>query len=256
MLCATPGALHSGSKRSRDRAREKEEREAILQASNFLSASRQIENHLCTARESLLGSGAWNKEFYAELQSRPFYQSINVTMCASVKGAHLLKSLLSRGALYMAAHAAGVGTIAASWALSTPNLVLLYCASLLTTRCFVRLILQNTGAGRFSAGDGEYPAGYESEDGGRDSDVEEKIRCAACNRATQQPDIQVCCLCTVAWCCVRLTTLRSAWKKADIRCVNAVLTRLCSCCRCSCSAAATTRARCGIRSAGTSTCPR
>jgi hypothetical protein len=55
MLCATPGALHSGSKRSRDRAREKEEREAILQASNFLSASRQIENHLCTARESPAG---------------------------------------------------------------------------------------------------------------------------------------------------------------------------------------------------------
>jgi hypothetical protein len=96
LLCATPGALHSGSKRPRDRAREKEEREAILQASNFLSASRQIENHLCTARESLLGSGAWNKEFYAELQSRPFYQSINVTMCASVKGASPGDSLLSR----------------------------------------------------------------------------------------------------------------------------------------------------------------
>jgi hypothetical protein len=94
MLCATPGALHSGSKRSRDRAREKEEREAILQASNFLSASRQIENHLCTARESLLGSGAWNKEFYAELQSRPFYQSINVTMCASVKGASLTEIIV------------------------------------------------------------------------------------------------------------------------------------------------------------------
>lgn len=55
-------------------------------ASNYLSASRQIENLLCTARESLLGSGAWNKEFYSELQARPFYQSISTAMCIGSSG--------------------------------------------------------------------------------------------------------------------------------------------------------------------------
>jgi hypothetical protein len=134
MVCATPGALHSGSKRPRDRAREKEEREAILQASNFLSASRQIENHLCTARESLLGSGAWNKEFYSELQSRPFYQSINVTMCASVKGASPVGCLLSRRAL------PGRNRIVAAtlaFSVATFKIHLYYAVfPLLTTQCF------------------------------------------------------------------------------------------------------------------------
>ena len=45
----------------------------------FLAASRQIENLICTSRESLLGSGAWNKEFVAELQSRPFYSVENIS---------------------------------------------------------------------------------------------------------------------------------------------------------------------------------
>lgn len=48
---------------------------------NYLSATRQIENLICTNRESLIGSGAWNKEFYAELQSRPFYSSVPTLMC-------------------------------------------------------------------------------------------------------------------------------------------------------------------------------
>ena len=42
----------------------------------LLSAARQIENKICTMRESLLGSGAWaggGSKFAKELQSRPFY---------------------------------------------------------------------------------------------------------------------------------------------------------------------------------------
>ena len=53
----------------------------INAAGNYLSATRQIENLICTNRESLIGSGAWNKEFYAELQSRPFYSSVPTMMC-------------------------------------------------------------------------------------------------------------------------------------------------------------------------------
>jgi hypothetical protein len=44
--------------------------------SRLLSASRQIENKICTMRESLLGSGAWaggGSTFARELQTRPFY---------------------------------------------------------------------------------------------------------------------------------------------------------------------------------------
>lgn len=73
------GGSGSGSKQQRS----SEERDAVVQAANYLSASRQIENLICTARESLLGSGAWNKEFYAELQARPFYQSVSTVMCGS-----------------------------------------------------------------------------------------------------------------------------------------------------------------------------
>jgi len=43
--------------------------------SNCLSASRQLENLICTNRESLIGSGAWNNLFIEELQCRPFYQA-------------------------------------------------------------------------------------------------------------------------------------------------------------------------------------
>lgn len=84
-LCGDPGGRHASSRRERAR-QQKEDREAVLRASNYLSASRQIENLLCTARESLLGSGAWNKEFYSELQARPFYQSISTTMCIGTGG--------------------------------------------------------------------------------------------------------------------------------------------------------------------------
>jgi Domain of unknown function (DUF4211) len=45
----------------------------------FLAAARQIENLMCTSRESLLGSGAWRPEFLAALKSRPFYFVTEVT---------------------------------------------------------------------------------------------------------------------------------------------------------------------------------
>lgn len=52
-------------------------KEPSLPANNrLLSASRQIENKICTMRESLLGSGAWaggGSAFARELQCRPFY---------------------------------------------------------------------------------------------------------------------------------------------------------------------------------------
>lgn len=47
--------------------------------SNCLSASRQLENLICTNRESLIGSGAWNNAFIEELQTRPFYQATRCT---------------------------------------------------------------------------------------------------------------------------------------------------------------------------------
>lgn len=65
---------------------EKLRREQVVQAANYLSASRQIENLICTARESWLGSGAWNKEFYSELQARPFYNSKRVMLCRNTSG--------------------------------------------------------------------------------------------------------------------------------------------------------------------------
>lgn len=39
----------------------------------YQSATRQIENLICTTRESLLGSSAWKAQFLSSLQSRPFY---------------------------------------------------------------------------------------------------------------------------------------------------------------------------------------
>jgi hypothetical protein len=42
----------------------------------YLAAARQLEDKMCTVRESLLGSGAWagkGKEFTWDLQQRPFY---------------------------------------------------------------------------------------------------------------------------------------------------------------------------------------
>ena len=33
----------------------------------------QVENVMCTTRESLLGSGAWRGDFAGELKARPFY---------------------------------------------------------------------------------------------------------------------------------------------------------------------------------------
>lgn len=66
---------------SERRKKAEAERDAVMQASNYLSASRQIENLLCTNRESLIGSGAWNKEFYSELQARPFYSSTRTMIC-------------------------------------------------------------------------------------------------------------------------------------------------------------------------------
>jgi hypothetical protein len=66
--------------------KSKAERDAVVQAANYVSASRQIENLLCTSRESLIGSGAWNKEFYAELQARPFYNCSRTMLCGSSGG--------------------------------------------------------------------------------------------------------------------------------------------------------------------------
>ena len=45
----------------------------------YLSASRQVENLICTSRESLLGSGAWHADFVAALKSRPFYYVTDVS---------------------------------------------------------------------------------------------------------------------------------------------------------------------------------
>jgi hypothetical protein len=42
-------------------------------SSHHVSAARQVENLVCTHRESLLGSSAWKPDFLKELQSRPFY---------------------------------------------------------------------------------------------------------------------------------------------------------------------------------------
>jgi hypothetical protein len=42
-------------------------------SSHHISAARQVENLVCTHRESLLGSSAWKPDFLKELQSRPFY---------------------------------------------------------------------------------------------------------------------------------------------------------------------------------------
>lgn len=42
-------------------------------SSPHLAAARQIENLICTNRESLLGSSAWRQDFLKELQHRPFY---------------------------------------------------------------------------------------------------------------------------------------------------------------------------------------
>jgi hypothetical protein len=45
----------------------------LSQNSEYLSAVRQIENLICTHRESLLGSSAWKADFLKVLQTRPFY---------------------------------------------------------------------------------------------------------------------------------------------------------------------------------------
>lgn len=53
-----------------------------VDAHAYASVSRQIENRLCTNRESLLGSGAWRQDFMTELQFRPFYM---VSYCGSLE---------------------------------------------------------------------------------------------------------------------------------------------------------------------------
>ena len=52
--------------------------------SRFLAAARQIENKICTVRESLLGSGAWaggGSEYAHEISERPFYQVTDAPGC-------------------------------------------------------------------------------------------------------------------------------------------------------------------------------
>ena len=46
---------------------------SVEKAREYLAAARQVENVICTSRESLLGSSAWRQEFLAQLKSRPFY---------------------------------------------------------------------------------------------------------------------------------------------------------------------------------------
>ena len=46
---------------------------AVAPNCNYLAAARQVENLVCTTRESLVGSGAWNVTFTSELHCRPFY---------------------------------------------------------------------------------------------------------------------------------------------------------------------------------------
>eukprot|EP01032_Pedospumella_encystans_P014566 gene14566-16721_t len=117
--CHNPGNTRR-PKHSTHQQRQ-DQRQLTLQKSNYLSATRQLENSICTNRESLIGSGAWNKEFYAELQSRPFYSSGPTLLCHDSRS--------------------GFG---------------------------------------ISDGDDQ----YEQMDW-------DKVKCAACNRSTQRPDLQV-----------------------------------------------------------------
>lgn len=52
----------------------------------YLSAARQIENLICTSRESLLGSSAWTPTFLAALKSRPFYYVTDVSQLSIETG--------------------------------------------------------------------------------------------------------------------------------------------------------------------------
>lgn len=45
----------------------------------YESAARQVENLICTHRESLLGSSAWQRDFLDELQHRPFFMTQGTT---------------------------------------------------------------------------------------------------------------------------------------------------------------------------------
>jgi hypothetical protein len=105
--CQNPGAytgttLGSGGGSSvgggSSSASKKEKQRFTLKASDYQCATRQVENLMCTTRESLLGSGAWNKEFYAVLQSRPFYSSTNVlTLCEITGGKKRIRKGTARG---------------------------------------------------------------------------------------------------------------------------------------------------------------
>ena len=48
----------------------------------YLISSKNIENLLCTTRESLIGSGAWNREFVSVLQLKPYYYYSILNSCA------------------------------------------------------------------------------------------------------------------------------------------------------------------------------
>jgi Domain of unknown function (DUF4211) len=52
----------------------------------YLAAARQIENLICTSRESLLGSSAWRPDFLAALKSRPFYFVTEVSRGEEMRG--------------------------------------------------------------------------------------------------------------------------------------------------------------------------
>lgn len=121
-------------------------------------------------------------------------------------------------------------------------------------------------AGRKGRDFGDYE-NYEEE--GSAEDEEEIIKCAACNRSTQQPDIQVTCvnialqrfgptLSPLSPQLLAPTLPLLALQNASFALTGQHFLMLCYLYwrRCSCSAAATTLARCGTRSAGTGICPR
>jgi hypothetical protein len=46
----------------------------MVERTKYEMALKKIEDLMCTTRESLLGSGAWNPEYMSDVQRRPFYE--------------------------------------------------------------------------------------------------------------------------------------------------------------------------------------
>lgn len=56
-----------------------------MDVTKYLDAARQLENVICTTRESLVGSGAWNEIFSNEMSTRPFYAIAEIKTDSSYK---------------------------------------------------------------------------------------------------------------------------------------------------------------------------